>query len=124
MMAVRGVTIGEPTYETDRMRFIGRHRTLAAPAALDRPTPLSNSEGPVLDPIVCIRQIVLLAPNESVRIDIVTGVAESRQGVEALTEKYLTEGDIHWGREGPPTLTPRRTRTDMLLIGVGVVFGR
>ena len=30
MMTVRGLTIGEPTYETDRMRFVGRHRTLAA----------------------------------------------------------------------------------------------
>src|SRR5690606_18297151 len=28
MMAVRGATVGEPSYETDRMRFIGRHRTL------------------------------------------------------------------------------------------------
>ena len=70
------------------MRFIGRHRTLALPAALDGKAPLSNSEGPVLDPIVSIRQTVLLQPNESVRIDIVTGVAESRAGVEALTEKY------------------------------------
>ena len=88
MMAVRGVIIGEPTYETDRMRFIGRHRTLAAPAALDGQTPLSNTEGPVLDPIVCIRQTVPLQPNEAVRIDLVTGVAESCAGVEALTEKY------------------------------------
>ena len=31
---------------------------------------------------------MLLQPNEAVRIDIVTGVAESRAGVEALTEKY------------------------------------
>ena len=88
MMAVRGVTMGEPSYETDRMRFIGRHRTLASPEALDRPTPLSNTAGPVLDPIVSIRQTVLLNSNESVRIDIVTGVAESRAAVEALTEKY------------------------------------
>ncbi len=88
MMTVRGITIGEPSYETDRLRFIGRHRTLASPAALAGRTPLSNSEGPVLDPVVCIRQTVLLQPNESVRIDIVTGVAESRAGVEALTEKY------------------------------------
>jgi cyclic beta-1,2-glucan synthetase len=88
MMAVRGATVGEASYETDRLRFIGRHRTLGSPQALDRPRPLSNSEGPVLDPIVCIRQTVLLQPNESVQIDIVTGVADSRDGVDALTEKY------------------------------------
>ncbi len=88
MMTVRGSTIREPSYETDRTRFIGRHRTLASPAALDGQTPLSNADGPVLDPVVCIRQTLLLQPNEAVRIDIVTGVAESRAGVEALTEKY------------------------------------
>jgi len=88
MMMVRGSTVGEPSYETDRMRFIGRHRTLASPAALDDTAPLSNSAGPVLDPVVAIRQTVVLQPNESVRIDIVTGVAESRAGVEVLTEKY------------------------------------
>ena len=86
MMAVRGVAVDEPSYETDRMRFIGRHRTLAAPVALDGKLPLSNTEGPVLDPIVSIRQQVILKPNEAVRIDIVTGVAESRSGIEALTE--------------------------------------
>ncbi len=88
MMAVRGTTIGEPSYETDRMRFIGRHRTLSSPAALDAKLPLSNTEGPVLDPIVSIRQTVLLQPNETVRIDILIGVAESRAGIDALTEKY------------------------------------
>lgn len=88
MMTVRGITIGPTSYETDRMRFIGRHRTLASPAALADKTPLSNSEGPVLDPVVCIRQTVLLLPNETVQIDIVTGVSESRAGVESLSEKY------------------------------------
>ena len=35
MMTVRGPAVGEPSYETDRMRFIGRQRTLALPAALE-----------------------------------------------------------------------------------------
>jgi cyclic beta-1,2-glucan synthetase len=88
MMAVRGATLGESSYETDRMRFVGRHRTLASPAALEGKRPLSESAGSVLDPIVCVRQTVVLEPNEAVRIDLVTGVAESRAGVDALTEKY------------------------------------
>ncbi len=88
MMSVRGTTASEPTFETDRMRFIGRHRSLASPAALETKAPLTNSEGPVLDPIVSIRQTVRLQPDEAVRIDIVTGIAETRAGIEALTEKY------------------------------------
>jgi len=42
-------------------------------------------------------------------------------GAEA---RYLTEGDLIWVDDGPPILHPRRTRTDMLLIGVGITFGR
>jgi cellobiose phosphorylase len=70
------------------LRFIGRHRTLAEPAAFDGKLPLSNTEGPVLDPVVSIRQTIVLEPNESTQIDIITGVAESRDGVDVLTEKY------------------------------------
>ena len=35
LMTVQGTTIGEASFETDRMKFIGRGRTLAAPAAMD-----------------------------------------------------------------------------------------
>ena len=34
MMAVHGVEAGEVSYETDRMRFIGRGNTVADPQAL------------------------------------------------------------------------------------------
>lgn len=96
MLKVRGLTQGAASYETDRMKFIGRQRTLSSPAAFDETDPLSNSEGSVLDPIVSIRQAVVLQPNEMVRIDLVTGVAETRQGIESLIEKY-----------GDPSLTDR-----------------
>jgi len=88
MVAVRGVTVSEPSYETDRLRFIGRQRTLSSPAAFAGRKPLSNTTGSVLDPIVSIRHTVRLQPNEVLHIDIVTGVADSRAGIEALTEKY------------------------------------
>lgn len=88
MMKVRGKTTREPTYETDRMRFIGRQRTLAAPLALEENQPLSKTQGPVLDPIASIRHSVSLQPGESVVIDIFSGAAETRAGVEAMTQKY------------------------------------
>src|SRR4029079_4667653 len=48
LMTVRGTTVGDVSFETDRMIFIGRGRTLAAPAALDVDAQLSDSHGPVL----------------------------------------------------------------------------
>jgi cellobiose phosphorylase len=88
MMTVRGTTVGEASFETDRMKFIGRGRTVASPAAMDEGAKLSDSQGPVLDPIVCIRHVIRLQPNESVQVDMVTGIAETREAVTAMMEKY------------------------------------
>jgi cellobiose phosphorylase len=70
------------------MQFIGRDRTLARPAVMDSEGRLSNNEGSVLDPIVSIRRTVRLGPNESARIDIFTGVAETRASATSLIDKY------------------------------------
>jgi cellobiose phosphorylase len=88
MLTTTGTAVGEASFETDRMKFIGRGRSLATPSALDGQAPLSNSEGSTLDPIVSIRHTLLLQPNESVCVDVVTGVAETREAVTAMAEKY------------------------------------
>jgi hypothetical protein len=38
--------------------------------------------------------------------------------------EYLTEGDIHWQVDGPVILSPRLSRTDLLMIYVGLTWGR
>ena len=52
------VTSEEIEYETDRLRFLGRGRTPANPAALDSGSRLSRTTGPVLDPIFGLRRRV------------------------------------------------------------------
>ncbi len=88
LMTVQGTTVGAESYETDRLKFIGRGRTLAKPAAMDGKAPLSGSQGPVLDPVACIRRVIVLESMESARVDLVTGVAETRDAAMAMTEKY------------------------------------
>ncbi|MDB5298625.1 MAG: glycosyltransferase 36, partial [Phycisphaerales bacterium] len=88
LMTVGGTTVGEASFETDRMKFIGRGGSLAAPAALAAGAPLSDSEGSVLDPVVSIRQVIRLQPGEAVRVDLVTGVAETREAVTDMMDKY------------------------------------
>jgi len=92
LMAVHGAAVDEISYETDRMQFIGRGRTAADPQALDGeigvPGKLSNSQGSVLDPIVAIRYAITLDPQQTVVVDMVTGMAESRDAVLGLVEKY------------------------------------
>jgi cyclic beta-1,2-glucan synthetase len=87
-MAVTGADTGETSFETDRARFIGRGRTLASPRALDGLGQLSGSQGAVLDPVIAIRQVVILDPDQSVTIDLVTGAAATRDTAEKLIERY------------------------------------
>jgi cellobiose phosphorylase len=76
------------TYETDRMQFIGRGNSIANPRVMNQDAALSNTEGPVLDPIVSIQYRVTLNPYESVTMDMVFGISESREMTEGLIEKY------------------------------------
>lgn len=88
LIAVHGASIGEVSYETDRMRFIGRGNTVAAPHALRESAALFGSEGSVLDPIVAIRCPITLEPDETATIDLVFGVGETRDAALSLVEKY------------------------------------
>ena len=88
LMAVSGAETGEISFETDRARFVGRGRSLASPQALVDKGPLSGSQGSVLDPIVAIRQQIVLDPDETATIDLVTGATADRGTAEHLIERY------------------------------------
>ena len=88
LMSVHGAEADPATYETDRMRFLGRGNTVANPQAMRGPADLSNSEGAVLDPIVAIRRRITLEGGETVTVDIVTGMTETREASLGLVEKY------------------------------------
>lgn len=88
LVAVHGADLDAISYETDRARFLGRGRTPRAPQALDGDDPLSNTDGPVLDPIVAIRCRMTLAPEQTAVIDMVTGIGANRAACDALIDKY------------------------------------
>ncbi len=87
LMSVQGAVHGTPSFETARAEFIGRNRTVVDPQAMHRRS-LADSEGSVLDPIVAIRNTVVIEPDETLRIHLVTGVAETREQALDLIEKY------------------------------------
>jgi len=88
LLAVHETESSGVSYETDRAQFIGRGNDLAAPAAMVNPGKLSGSMGAVLDPIVAIRHRISLAPEASVTIDMVMGMADTRATSLELIEKY------------------------------------
>ena len=75
-------------YETDRARFIGRARGLEAPAALDAGAALSNTTGPVLDPIVSLRHSIRIPPGTTARLGFTTGFADREEEARRLIDKY------------------------------------
>ena len=89
LLIVPGVSTSDTSFETDRARFLGRGRGPDDPAAMDPTcTSLSGTSGTVLDPIVAIRRTVGVAPDESVAVQIVTGVCATREEALALIGKY------------------------------------
>ncbi|HEY3384573.1 MAG TPA: glucoamylase family protein [Vicinamibacterales bacterium] len=89
LLAAHGAAAGGAlSYETDRLRFLGRGRTAADPCAMREPGPLSGTEGSVLDPIVSVRGRYGLDPDETITIDIVSGMADTRTACLGLVGKY------------------------------------
>ena len=88
LMKAHGVEIAEVSYETDRMKFIGRGNTIANPAAMNDFEPLTNTQGSVLDPVVAIRYRIFIDADETATVDLVFGVADNREVCQGLIEKY------------------------------------
>ena len=75
LMVAHGAALRETaSCETDRLRFIGRGRTTAAPQAMTDAARLSGSQGSVLDPVVAIQYRITLDPEQTATIDMVFGV--------------------------------------------------
>jgi cellobiose phosphorylase len=88
LMTLQGKEAEEISYETDRMEFIGRGNTVVNPQAMHNYGPLSGSQGSVLDPIVAIRYKIKLDPEETVAIDMILGIGETKDVCLALIDKY------------------------------------
>ena len=78
---VEGETVGALLYETDRGRFLDRGRGPEAPASIVEGRPLSNTTGPVLDPVFSLRRTVRIAPGHAARITFATLLAGTRSEV-------------------------------------------
>ncbi|WP_152566410.1 glycoside hydrolase family 94 protein [Lysobacter antibioticus] len=88
LVAVHDADIQTISYETDRSRFLGRGNTPRTPQALTATEALLDSVGSVLDPIVAIRTRIVLAPEQSVIVDMVSGVGVDRAACSRLIDKY------------------------------------
>jgi Cellobiose phosphorylase len=88
LMKVHDASITKISYETDRDQFIGRGNTIHQPHVMNGAGTLSGHSGSVLDPIVAIQYQIVLEGHESVTVDIVCGMAETRETCNYLIDKY------------------------------------
>ncbi|MBV9889689.1 MAG: cyclic beta 1-2 glucan synthetase, partial [Rhizobacter sp.] len=96
LMAIHGARGGSGetrasaiSHETDRARFLGRGRSVELPQALvDPPRPLSNTVGSVLDPVAASRCVLTIEPDQTVTVDVVLGMADTRDACVAMASKY------------------------------------
>jgi cellobiose phosphorylase len=86
--AVGQELVGDIAFETDRARFVGRGRSVRAPAAMDPGAVLSGTAGAVLDPIFSLRVRVRLGPGQTARVAFTTLVAETRERAIELADLY------------------------------------
>lgn len=87
LMHVQGSEVENVSFETDRMQFIGRGRTLRHPKAMDDET-LSGKEGSVLDPVMAIRHRIRIKANQTATVDLIYGIADTKEACESLMFKY------------------------------------
>ncbi|MCW3090577.1 MAG: glycosyltransferase, partial [Ferruginibacter sp.] len=88
LMKVHDAEIRDISYETSRATFIGRGNTIHHPAAMNQGNSLSNTEGSVLDPIVAIRYQIVIEAGQTATIDMVNGIADTKELCTILVEKY------------------------------------
>ena len=86
-MDVYGAQVEEVSFETDRMQFIRRGRTLAYPQALEVGR-LAGNQGAVLDPVMATKYRITIKPYSTATINLVYGICESRKESESLMHKY------------------------------------
>jgi len=72
----------------DRTEFIGRHGSLAEPAALLGPQPLTNRVGGGLDPCGAMQTKISLSPGAAVELLLFLGEESSSDAALALVERY------------------------------------
>ena len=82
--------LGSVQVETDRSLWVGRGHNLKQPNALFDNKPLSNTTGPVLDPIMSQSLRFKLEAGQSNVISFVTAISENEELLMGMVDKYAS----------------------------------
>ena len=114
VLFVKGETVGDLEYETDRARFLGRGHDVRNPISIVDGRKLSNSVGSVLDPAISLRRTVRISPGETAHLVFTTIAAQTREQALDLADRYRDE------RAFDRTLTLAWTHAQVQLHHLGI----
>jgi len=111
-MIVEGVELSNTSYETSRINFIGRGRNKTSPEGIN--SPLKNTVGDVLDPIISIRKKIKIHPGKTCNIYYINSIGASKDEVINTAEKYSKYHSIKRVFE----LARTQTQVEMSYMGI------
>lgn len=86
-------TVGALSFDTDRMRFLGRGHSPASPCALRAGASLAGTLGNVLDPVFALRRSVALAPGATVELWSILAAAQG-DDVATLCRRFRARSEV------------------------------
>ncbi len=107
-------SLNPPQFETDRVCFLGRGRDIRQAQAILREGKLSGSVGAVLDPIFSLRHAVRLQPGATARITFNTLIANTREAVLEMADRYRDQKSFDRGL----TLAWTRAQVELHFLGI------
>ncbi|MBC3796902.1 GH36-type glycosyl hydrolase domain-containing protein [Acetobacterium tundrae] len=93
-VVLKGTILGDIQYETDRMQMIGRGNNVKNPVVMNQEKPLSNTTGPVLDPVMSFRLKVKIEPGKTAQFSFITAFSESEESLLNLIDQYGNFGAV------------------------------
>ena len=92
-LSTEGETIGDLEYEINEEKFIGRGN-YNLPYMIKNSIPLSKKMGLVTEPIIALKRIVKVKPQEETIIDFILSVGENKEKVKKNLEKYQSNQNV------------------------------
>ena len=89
-MSTNSEMIGDIEYETDKERFIGRGN-LEIPNMIKQSLPFSKKVGISTEPIIAMKNIIKLQPDQEAYVDLVLSVGDNKEEVVKELENYQAE---------------------------------
>ena len=118
--AAAGADAAGTQFESDRLQFLGRGRSLRRAVALQPGAPLSGTSGCVLDPVLSLRRRIVLAPGERAEIALWTAMAQTRDAVLALAARLQGEAGTGVGTDAVFAGAERHALQELARLGMTV----